>query len=64
MFGDIRICFGKTLVAIDFDEKLTQSVAQIIKYHVSKDFLSLYFAVGQGLAVSRYDLENGRMPSK
>ena len=24
-----RICFGKTLVAFDFDEKLTQSVTQI-----------------------------------
>ena len=26
-FG-FRICFGKTLTAFDFDEKLTQSVAQ------------------------------------
>ena len=29
--------FGKTLVAFDFDEKFTQSVAQItILYHVSR----------------------------
>ena len=26
---DFRICFGKILVAFDFDAKLTQSVAQI-----------------------------------
>ena len=24
-----RVCFGKTLVAFDFEEKFTQSVAQI-----------------------------------
>ena len=55
----MRICF-----VTDFDEKVTQSVAQIIKYHMSKDFLSLHFAVGQRLSVSGYDLENGRMPWK
>ena len=27
---DFRICFGKTLVAFYFDEKHTQSTAQII----------------------------------
>ena len=27
--SDFRIYFGKTLVACDFDEKLTRSVAQI-----------------------------------
>ena len=27
--SDFRICFGKTLIAFDFDEKLTQSVAQV-----------------------------------
>ena len=43
-----RICFGKTLVAFDFDEKFTQSVAQItMLYHVSKDFLRLHFALDQ-----------------
>ena len=26
---DFRMCFGKTLIASDFDEKLTQSVAQV-----------------------------------
>ena len=26
---DFRICFGKTLIAFDFDEKLTQCVAQL-----------------------------------
>ena len=40
--------FGKTLVAFDFDEKFTQSVAQItMLYHVSEDFLRLHFAVDQ-----------------
>ena len=58
------MCFGKT-VAFDFDEKLTQSVAQItMQYHVSKDFLHLHFAVGQGLSISGHDLENGRMSCK
>ena len=56
----MKICFGKTLVAIDFDEKVTETVAQIIKYHMSKDFLSLHFAVGQGLSLSGYDLEIGK----
>ena len=26
---DSRICFGKTLIAFDFDEKLTQGIAQV-----------------------------------
>ena len=43
-----RTCFGKTLVAFDFDEKFTQSVAQItMLYHMSEDFLRLHFAVDQ-----------------
>ena len=29
VFFDFRICFGKTLIVFDFDEKLTQSVAQV-----------------------------------
>ena len=30
-----RICFGKTLIVFDFDETLTQSVAQVtVWYHV------------------------------
>ena len=59
---DFRICFGKALVAFNFNEKLTQSLAQItVQYPVSKDFLSLYFAVDQVLSISGYDLENGRM---
>ena len=61
---DMKICFGKTLVVIDFDEKVTETVAQIIKYHMSKYFLSQHFAVGQGLSVSAYDLENGKMACK
>ena len=45
---DFRICFEKTLVAFDFDEKFTQSVAQItMLYHVLKDFLRLHFALDQ-----------------
>ena len=45
---DFRICFEKTLVAFDFDEKFTQSVAQItMLYHVPEDFLRLHFAVDQ-----------------
>ena len=31
---------------------------------MSKDFLSLHFAVDQVLSTSGYDLENGRMPCK
>ena len=27
--ADFRICFGKTLIAFDFDEKLTQRIAQV-----------------------------------
>ena len=62
---DFRISFGKTLIGFDFDEKLTQSIAQVTMwYHVSKDFLPLHFAVDQVLSVSGYDLENGRMPCK
>ena len=45
---DFRICFKKTLVAFDFDEKFTQSVVQItMLYQVSEDFLRLPFAVDQ-----------------
>ena len=51
--------FWKNIV-FDFDEKLTQSVAQVtMYYHVSKDFLPLYFAVDLVLLISGYDLENG-----
>ena len=57
--------YGKTLGAFNFDEKPTQSVAQItIQYHVSKGFLCLRFEVDQVLSVSGYDLEKGRMPCK
>ena len=45
--------FWKTLIAFDFDEILTQ-----------RFFLLLRFAVGQGLSISGYDFENGRMPCK
>ena len=45
---NFRICFGETLAAFDFDEKFTQSVAQItMLYHVSKDFLRLHLALDQ-----------------
>ena len=48
MVFDFRICFIKKLVAFDFGEKFTQSVAQItMLYHVSKDFLCLHFALDQ-----------------
>ena len=53
--------FRKTLIAFDFDEKLSQSVAQ---YNASKNFLGLHFAVGQVLSISAYDLKSGRMPCK
>ena len=62
---DFWICFEKILVPFDFDEKHTQSVAQITMwYHVSKDFLRLHFAVDQVLSILAYDLENRRMPCK
>ena len=62
---DFRICFGKTLVAFDFDEKLTQSIAQItMQCHVSKNFLRLRSAVDQVPSISGFDLENGRMLCK
>ena len=52
--------FGKTLVAIYFNEKHTQSVAQItMQYHESKDFFCFQFVVDQVLSISEYDLENG-----
>ena len=45
---DFRICLGEILVGFDFDEKFTQSDAQItISYYVSKDFLHLHFALYQ-----------------
>ena len=38
----------ETLVAFDFGEKFTQSVAQItMLYHVSKDVIRLHFALDQ-----------------
>ena len=40
---DFRIYFRKTLVAFDFDQKLTQKVAQrTMQYNLSKDFLNLH----------------------
>ena len=46
--SDFRICFGETLVAFDFEETFTQSVAQITMfYHTSKDFLCLHCALDQ-----------------
>ena len=50
----------KNIDCFRFREKLTQSVAQVTKYHVS-DFLSLHFAVDQVLSILRYDLENRRI---
>ena len=59
---DFRICFGKTFVSFDFDEQLTQSIAQItMQYHASKDCLRLHLVFHQVLSISGYDLENGRM---
>ena len=44
----VRICFGETLVAFNYDEKFAQSVVQItILYHKLKDFLYLHFALDQ-----------------
>ena len=58
-----RIGFGKILVAFNFDEKLTQSIAQVtMQYHVSKDFLHLQFVVDQVFQFQ--DMENGRMLSE
>ena len=57
--------FGITLLDFNFDEKLTQSVAQtIMSYHGSKDILCLHFGVDQVLSILGHDLENGRMPCK
>ena len=40
--------FWRNISTFDFDEKLTQSVAQIaMLYHESKDFLHLHFALNQ-----------------
>ena len=55
----VTVAFGKMLLVFDFDEKLTQIV---IKYHVSKDFRCLHFAVDYMLSISKYDLKNIRMP--
>ena len=52
---DFRICFGKTLVAFVFDEKLMESN---YVYYVSKDFLPLHVAVGQVLSISGYELQS------
>ena len=60
---DFRICFGKTLIALDFDEKLSQSIAQLCNIMCQKT-LPLYFVVGQVLSISGCDLENGRMLCK
>ena len=63
--SDFRTCFGKTLVAIYFNEKHTQSVAQItMQYLESKDFFCFQFVVDQVLSISEYDLENGWMKCK
>ena len=40
-----RICFGKTLIALVFDEKRTQSVA-LCNITFQKNFFPQYFAVG------------------
>ena len=56
------MCFRKTLVVSDFNEKVAQNVAQAtMSYYVSKDFLRLHFAVDDALSISEYYLENGRM---
>ena len=48
--------------AFYFDEKVTQSIAQVtMSYQVSKDSFPLYFAVGQVVSISGYDLENGTL---
>ena len=58
---DFRICFGKTIVAFDFDEKFTQSVAQIpMLYTCQKTF----FACTLRLINLRTWLGNGRMQCK
>ena len=49
-------------VPFDFNEKLTQNVAQItLIWCTTKDFLHLHFAVDRVLSISEPDLENGRM---
>ena len=56
----ISECFGKTLVAFYYEEKHTQSVAQICNITCVKKISS----IDQVLSISGYDLENGRMPCK
>ena len=55
---DFRMCFGKTSVAFDFDEKLTKSAAQNYVISCFKRPFRLYFAVDQVLSISR----QGRCP--
>ena len=56
--------FWKTLIAFDFDEILTQSVAQVTVISRVKIFFPLHFAVDLVLSISGYNFENGRMPCK
>ena len=66
MLNNVKYVNVKNMfIYFNFDEKLTQSVAQTtMSYHVSKDIRRLYFAVDQVLSISGYHLENGRMPCK
>ena len=56
--------FWKTLIAFDFDEILTQSVAQVTVISRVKIFFPLHFAVYQVLSISGFNFENGRIPCK
>ena len=55
---DFRICFGKTLIASDFDEKLTKRCRSNYVISRVKSLSSPVLCVGQVLSISGYDLEN------
>ena len=61
---DFRICFGKTLIASDFDEKLTKRCRSNYVISRVKSLSSPVLCVGQVLSISGYDLENEKMPCK
>ena len=57
----ISECFGKVLIAFDFDENLHKALCKTSNYVISrvKRLFSLHFAIGWVLSTSGYDLENG-----
>ena len=59
---DFRICFGKTLIAFNFDENLKPCTSNYVVSRVKR--LSSAALCGQVLSIPGYDLENGRMQCK